>query len=65
MPLTGAASAHSPLPHMHLGVVDAERLDLDDDVAGFGLGLRNFFVHEAVEASETSPGRSHAWRFSR
>jgi len=33
-------------------MVDTERLDLDDDVAGFGLGVRDFLVNEAVEASE-------------
>src|SRR5215471_4900883 len=31
---TGATAAS----HVHLGVVDAQRLDLEDDVPGFGLG---------------------------
>ena len=33
-------------------VVDAERLDLDDHVAGLGFRVRNFFVPEAVEPVE-------------
>jgi hypothetical protein len=37
---------------MHLGVVDPERLDLNDDMTGFGLGLRNFPIDQAVEAAE-------------
>jgi hypothetical protein len=31
-----------------LGVTDAEGLDLDDDVAGLGLGLWNVLVDQAV-----------------
>jgi hypothetical protein len=38
MPLTGAASAITPA-HMHLGVIDAERLYLDDDMPGPRLRL--------------------------
>jgi hypothetical protein len=38
--------------HVHLGMVDTERLDRDDDVAGLGLRVRDFLVNEAVEASE-------------
>ena len=38
--------------HVHLGVIEAERLDLDDDVAGFRLRLGNILVNEAVEPSE-------------
>src|SRR5215472_2454652 len=45
---TGAAAAS----HVHLGVVDAKRLDLDDDMSGFGLGLGNVLVDQAVEAAE-------------
>jgi hypothetical protein len=37
---------------VHLGVVDAKRLDFDDDVPRFGLGLRNVLVNQAVEAAE-------------
>jgi hypothetical protein len=40
---------------MHLGVVDPERLDLNDDMTGFGLRLRNFPIHQAVEPAEFSP----------
>jgi hypothetical protein len=39
-------------PHVHLGVVDAERLDLDDDVTRLRLRVGNLLVNEAVEASE-------------
>jgi hypothetical protein len=39
-------------PHMHLGMVDAERLDFDDDVTRLGLGVRDFLVNEAVETSK-------------
>ena len=38
--------------HVHFGVVDAERLHLDDDMAGLGLGIGNVLVDQAVEASE-------------
>ncbi len=38
--------------HMHLGAVDAECLDLDDDVARLGLGLGDLFVVQAVESPE-------------
>ncbi len=47
MPITFAASAHSPL-HVHLGVIEAERLDFDDDVASLWLRVRNLLVNEAV-----------------
>jgi hypothetical protein len=39
---------------VYLGVVDAERLDLDDDVTGLGLGLWNVLVDEAVQADRIS-----------
>lgn len=51
MPLTSAASAHSPA-HVHLGVIDAERLDLDDHFAALGQRLRNIGVDEAVQPAE-------------
>ena len=38
--------------HVHLGVVDAERLDLDDDMAGLRLRLGDVLVNEAVEPAE-------------
>ena len=38
--------------HVHFGVIDAEGFDLNDDVPGFRLGLRNIFVDEAVEVAE-------------
>src|SRR5262245_30425500 len=47
MPLTGAAAAH-----MHLGVVDAEGLDMDDHMAILGLRLRNILVDKAVRTAE-------------
>ena len=46
-PLGPLASAH-----VHLGVIDAERLDLDNDVASHGLRLRQIRVHQAVRAAE-------------
>lgn len=44
----------SPLApaHVHFGVVDAERLDLDDNVPGFRLRLWNVLVDQAVEPTE-------------
>ena len=46
---------------MHLGVVDAKRLDFDDDVPRFGLGLRNVLVNQAIEAAEfLQHDRAHA-----
>jgi hypothetical protein len=33
-------------------MVDAERLDFDDDVTGFGFRVRDLFVNEAVETPE-------------
>lgn len=39
-------------PHMHFSVVDAERLDFDDNGAGLRLGIGNVPVDEAVEAAE-------------
>src|SRR2546425_9210000 len=38
--------------HVHFGVVDAECLDLDDDMTGLGLRVWNVFVNEAVEPPE-------------
>jgi hypothetical protein len=37
---------------VHLGVIDAERLDFDNDVASPWLRVRNLLVNEAVYASE-------------
>src|SRR5262249_35101636 len=37
---------------MQLGMVDPERLDLDDDMAGLGLRLRNVLVNQAVKPTE-------------
>jgi hypothetical protein len=37
---------------VHLGVIDAERLDLDDDVTSLWLRVGNLLVNEAVWASE-------------
>jgi hypothetical protein len=34
--------------HVHLGVIDAERLDFDNDVASLWLRVRNLLVNEAV-----------------
>jgi hypothetical protein len=33
-------------------MVDAERLDFDDHMTGFGLRVRDLLVNEAVETSE-------------
>src|SRR5207249_5257481 len=46
----------SPLApaHVHFGMVDAERLDLDDDMTGLGLRVWNLLVHEAVGPSDLS-----------
>src|SRR5262249_23719999 len=38
--------------HMHFGVVEAERLDLDDDMTGQRLGLRQVLVEQAVRSTE-------------
>ena len=38
--------------HVQLGVVDAERLDLDDHVAVLGFRLRDLLVDEAVRPAE-------------
>jgi hypothetical protein len=38
--------------HVHFGVIDAKRLDLDNDVAGLGFWIRNLLVNEAVESPE-------------
>jgi hypothetical protein len=38
--------------HVHFGVVEAERLDLDDDVTGLGLRVGNLLVNEAVKPPE-------------
>src|SRR5215471_3156072 len=51
MPITFGFSPFTPA-HVQLGVVEAERLDLDDDVAGLGLGIWNLLVRKGVEASE-------------
>jgi hypothetical protein len=37
---------------VHLGVIDAERLDFDHDLASHGLGIRQIRVHQAVRAAE-------------
>jgi hypothetical protein len=37
---------------VHFGVVEAERLDLDDDVTGLGLRVGNLLVNEAVKPPE-------------
>ena len=52
MPLTSRGLGPLASAHVQLGVVDAERLDLDDHVAGLGLRLRQFLVDEAVESAE-------------
>lgn len=39
-------------PHVHFGVVDSERLDLDDDVTGLEFRVRDLLVNEAVEPAE-------------
>jgi hypothetical protein len=38
--------------HVHLGMIETECLDLDDDVAGQGLGLRQIRVDQADGAAE-------------
>src|SRR5258708_7610201 len=38
--------------HVHFGVVDAERLDFDDDMTGQGLRLRQVLVDQAVRSTE-------------
>nr|WP_218034291.1 hypothetical protein [Acrocarpospora corrugata] len=38
--------------HVHLGVVEAERLDLDDDLTGQGLGFRQFPIDKALRPAE-------------
>src|SRR5215471_7505772 len=55
-----------PLPaaHVQLGMVEAKRLDLDDDVIGLRLRSWNLLVHEAV-SPRTSPRRLHASPSSR
>src|SRR5258706_299148 len=44
----------SPLAstHMHLSVVDTERLDFNDDIASLGLRLRQLFVNKVLRAAE-------------
>jgi hypothetical protein len=44
-------------------MVDAESLDLDDDMAGLGLRLRQVLVNQAVQPTEL--GRLRAWQFSK
>jgi hypothetical protein len=38
--------------HVHFGVVDPKRLDLDDDMTDLRLRIGNLLVHEAVESSK-------------
>src|SRR5262249_34159512 len=48
------------LAHVHLGVVDAERLHLDHDVARLGLGLRDLPNFQHVGPAELLPeNRTH------
>jgi hypothetical protein len=37
---------------VHLGMVDPERLDLDDDMTGLRLGLGYLLVNQAVQSAE-------------
>src|SRR5262249_24902853 len=49
-----------PLPHVQLGVVEAERLDLDHHVALFGFGLWNRPDNQHLRPAERHPeNRSH------
>jgi hypothetical protein len=41
-----------PPSHVHLGVVYPERLDLDDDVARLGFGVRDLLDHQVFRATE-------------
>jgi len=62
-----AIGARPPSPlaaaHVHLGVVDTECLDLDDDLPGDGLRLWQLLVDEAVRPAELlDDDRAHAVR---
>ena len=54
MPLTWRRLGPLAAAHVHLGVVDPERLDLDHHVAGFRLRLRDVLVDKAVQPTDFS-----------
>jgi hypothetical protein len=39
--------------HVQFGVVEAERLDFDDDLTGQRLGLRQVLVDQAIRSTES------------